>query len=261
MGESETFQNSVTLAPHIRSAVTTPMPKSIATAISKVAGTMGAVTKSGYNQHGGYKFSSTDDIYAATTNKLASVGLVILTLEDSHEIIKTEKPAKQKGVFVKDADGNPIKETVQWLRVTFRFILATDSDTWEHDKFRRTIMVQITGPQTFQGAQSFAEKAMLRSLFKLPTGDVDLDMMPQGETIEAQQALNQPPSRKSSSAAKKDGTDETFNAIRKDITQATSRDHLAHLRSAYADEWAAMPTRWAELLDQEYADRMDSFPT
>jgi hypothetical protein len=40
--------------------------------------------------------------------------------------------------------------------------------------------LQITGPQSFQAAQSYNEKAFLRSLFKIPTGDMDLDALPEG---------------------------------------------------------------------------------
>src|SRR5690606_40790208 len=101
-------------------------------------------------------------------------------------------------------------------KAEFGFILATEDATWTHDSLKRSLFIQITGPQTHQAAQSYAEKAFLRSLFKIPTGDMDLDSLPQAETEEAQIALvNGNGKRKSSAAAKRDGTTETFNEIRK----------------------------------------------
>ena len=220
------------------------IPGSIVSAICKVQASLDAVSKSQRNSHGGYQFASTDDIYAALTRKMGDVGLTILGLELDHEIVRVEKEGK----------------TAQWLRASYGFVLATEDATWTHPDAKRSLFIQITGPQSHQAAQSYAEKAFLRSLFKLPTGDMDLDSMPQSETEEGQMSLNAPGKRKSSSASKKDGTDKVFNQIRSDIQSAVSRDHLMHLRSeVYSDQWNEMPNRWVEILDHEYEDKMMSF--
>lgn len=222
----------------------TPMPASIVKAISAIKATVEAVKKSQKNQHGGYMFASTDDIYAAVARKMGEVGYHVHAFEEQCEIVRVEKEGK----------------TVQWLHAVYSFIHATETDTWSHPKDRRTLYIQVTGPQTFQAAQSYTEKSYLRSLFKLPTGDMDLDAMPQAETEEAQEALvGNGKKRKSSSGAKKDGTDKVFNEIQRDIESATNADHLRHVREVYADTWSEMPTKWEELLEHAYEDKMLSF--
>lgn len=223
------------------------IPGSIVKAICAVQASLVSVAKSQRNTHGGYNFASTDDIYAALTRKLGEVGLAIMPLELSHEIVRHE---------------NKEGKTVQWLRAEFGFVLATEDATWTHPSAKRSLFIQITGPQTHQAAQSYAEKAFLRSLFKIPTGDHDLDAMPQAETEEDQIALagGNGSKRKSSAEGKRDGSVKIFNQIRADIQSALNREHLIHLRETYAEEWATMPHRWAETLDEEYETKMLSFP-
>lgn len=141
-----------------------PIPASIVKALCAVMTTVDAVKKSQKNQHGGWMFASTDDIYASVTRKLGEVGLAIISLEGDVEIVEG-----------KEKDG----KATRWLKATYHFILSTESDTWEHPQARRTVMTPISGPQTFQAAQSYCEKAFLRSLLKLPTGDMDLDALPE----------------------------------------------------------------------------------
>lgn len=222
------------------------IPGSIVKAICKVQASIGAVKKGQKNSHGGYYFASTDDIYAAITRKLGEVGLAIIPLELSHEIMRVEKDGK----------------TVQWLRAEFGFVLATEDATWTHDSLKRSLFIQITGPQSHQAAASYAEKAFFRSLFKIPTGDMDLDSMPQAETEEDQIALagGNGVKRKSSAEGRRDGSVKKFNQIRADIQNALNPEHLRHLRETYADEWNTLPRAWAETLDEEYETKMTSFP-
>lgn len=221
-----------------------PIHGSIVKAICKIQMSLEAVKKSTKNAHGGYMFASTDDIYAALTKKMGEAGLVLMSGETACEIVRVEKEGK----------------TSQWLRATFCFTLATEEASWTDASAQRTLFIQVTGPQTFQAAQSYAEKAYMRSIFKLPTGDLDLDSLPQAETEEAQVALIQPAKRKSSSAAKKDGTDKVFNAIVADIRTAMNADMLRHIRTeVYAEDWASAPRAWVEILDNEYDDKMQSF--
>lgn len=224
------------------------IPKSIVKAICEIKKSLEAVAKTQRNSHGGYMFSSTDDIYAAVARKMGQVGLVILPLEDRCEIVRIEKEGK---------DGKP--QTVQWAHLEYSFIIATDEDTWTDPRAKRTLYIQVTGPQTFQAATSFAEKAYLRSLFKIPSGDMDLDSMPQSETEEGQAALNgNGGKRKSSYAAKKDGTDRVFNEIKQKIEEASSVDVLEQIPDLYADEIGTLPRQWSELIQHTFEDRMDA---
>lgn len=222
------------------------IPKSIVKAICEIKKSLEAVSKTQKNSHGGYMFASTDDIYAALTRKMGQVGLIVMPLEDKCEIVRIEKKGK---------DGEP--QTVQWAHLEYSFVLATDEDTWSDPRAKRTLYIQVTGPQTFQAATSFAEKAYLRSLFKIPSGDMDLDSMPQAETEEGQAALNgNGGKRKSSAAAKRDGTDKLFNEIKQKIETAESLDMLEQLPDLYADEIATLPRHWNELIQHTYEDRV-----
>lgn len=221
----------------------TPLPSSIVQAICQIMVTVEAVKKSQRNQHGGYHYASTDDIYAAITRKMGEVGLVLLSLEDRCEIKRVEKEGK----------------TSQWAHMEFSFVLATTADTWTDDRAKRTLYIQVTGPQTFQAAQSYAEKSYLRSLFKLPTGDMDLDSMPQAETEEDQNDLLGPRKRKSSSQSKKDGDAVAYNELRGAISGA---DGPADLELTVRNHWAfieALPSRWRQIVDAEIEDKRAEF--
>lgn len=223
-----------------------PIPKSIVAAICEIKRSLEAVAKTQRNAHGGYAFSSTDDIYAALARKMGQVGLIVLPLEDDCEIVRIEKEGK---------DGKP--QTVQWAHLVYSFVLATEEDTWSDPRSKRTLYIQVTGPQTFQAATSFAEKAYLRSLFKIPSGDMDLDSMPQSDTEEGQATLNgNGGKRKSSAAAKKDGTDKVFNEIKEKIESARDITILEQIPDLYADEIAQMPRAWNELIQHTYEDRV-----
>lgn len=220
---------------------------SIVKAICAIMTSVEAVAKSNRNAHGGYNYSSTDDIYAAVTRKMGEVGLVCLVQEDLCEIKRVEATDPKTGQ----------PKISQWARLEFSFILATEQGTWSDPKARRSLYIQVTGPQTFQSAQSYAEKAYLRSLFKLPTGDMDLDSMAQSEDEFSQVALNGKQPRKSSAEGKRDGSVKLFNEIRAEIAKAVSAEHLQHVKEIRANEWAALPRAWSDTLDEDYAVRMD----
>lgn len=222
------------------------IPPSIVKAISEIKQTVNAVAKSNRNAHGGYNYASADDVYAALARKMGEVGLTLLTLEDHCEIKRYEAPQK---------DGT--NKMVQWAHLIYQFVWATEDATWSHPKNVRSLYIQVTGPQTFQAAQSFAEKSYLRSTFKLPTGDMDLDSMPQADNEDDQIALNAPGrKRKSSAEGKRDGSVKVFNELRKAVSDSISTEMLSHVRTTYAEEWAIMPRAWAETLDEEYEVKM-----
>ena len=230
-----------------RSATVTPIPGSIVKAIAKIKSTVEALKKSQRNQHGGYMFSSTDDLYAALARKMGDVELICMALEEKCEIKRVELTTK---------DG---PKTSQWANIEYSFVWATPDDTWTDPKAKRSIYIQVTGPQTFQAAQSFIEKAYLRSTFKLPSGDMDLDSMPQAESEEDQNDLLAPRKRKSSSQSKKDGDDVAFNELRGAISGA---DGPADLSLIQRNHWAfiqALPARWRQIVDAEFEDKFAEF--
>lgn len=232
----------------------TPIPGSIVKALCAVQATLAAVAKSDINRHGGYKFASTDDIYAAVTKKLGEVGLMIYPLEMEPVVEITAK------VDVFDKEGVKTGEkTVTKLRFHFGYMLATETDSWFDARSARTIIVLHTGPQTFNSAESYCQKAYLRALLKIPTGDQDLDAMPQADTDEDQAALNggNGKKKKSSAEGKRDGSVRIFNDIRANIATATSKEHLQQVRALYAEEWPTMPERWHAMIEDDYASKMD----
>jgi len=97
--------------------------------------------------------------------------------------------------------------------------------------------MQILGPQSYMAAQSYCEKAFLRSLFKIPTGDLDLDQLPSDEPTEGK--------KKSSAAAKREGMWEQFNeelAMCLEITDGhQAMSALLALEMRYNSQ---MPEKW-----------------
>lgn len=226
---------------------TAPIPASIVMAICQIQMTLEAVKKSNRNPHGQYNYASTDDIYAALTRKMGEVGLVCLTMEEKEtEIIRVEKDGK----------------TAQWGKFLFSFVLATKDATWTDYRNRRSLFLSIQGPQTFQAANSYAEKSFLKSLFKLPTGDMDLDSMPQADNEEDQAALAGigRAKRKSSSGAKKDGeTVGHFNRLIAEIGAAEGPADCGRIWSGNAGIIATLPRAWFEEVSQTYAYKMRDF--
>lgn len=224
-----------------------PIPPSIVVAICAIQTTVEAVKKSHKNQHGSYMYASTDDIYAALTRKMGEVGLVCMVLEEKEtEIVRVEKDGK----------------TSQWAKFVFSFVLATKEATWTDPRCRRSLFLQVTGPQSFQAANSYVEKSYLKSLFKLPTGDgLDLDSMPQGDTEEDQVALSGigKAKRKSSAEGKRDGSVKKFNQLRADITAAQGAIECREVWVRSADFLSTAPRAWYETLLEDYSVAMSGF--
>src|SRR5208283_4228317 len=100
----------------------TPIPGSIVKAVCSVMAASAAVNKSQKNQHGGYMFASTDDIYAAVTRKMGEAGLICLCLEETPP--KLERFEKEEKIS-------------QWMNISYTFVLATADATWTDKRSRR----------------------------------------------------------------------------------------------------------------------------
>lgn len=65
-----------------------------------------------------------------------------------------------------------------------------------------------------------------------------------------------PIERKTSAAAKRDGTNETFNKIMAAIEAAPEASDLLRLRTDEAETWSSLPSRWATLANEAFFYRM-----
>lgn len=194
------------------------MPASIVQAIAKIQRAVQSVKRDGRNAHGGYDYASTDAVYAALSAKMGEAGLTILTLEHDPEIKTVDGP----------------KGPQRWCRFKFQFVLASQEGvTWTDAACARTLYMQVLGPQTHMAAQSYAEKTFLRSLFKLPTGDLDLDQLPTDD--------EKPTKRKSSSQAKKDGLWESFQS---ELEHIETFDQVLELEMRYKDSFQKLNSNW-----------------
>lgn len=234
-----------------------PIPSSIVRASCAVQASVAAIAKTQFNKHGQYKFASTDDIYAAITRKLGEVGLMIYPLE------LTPTKREQSKVDVFDREGAKTGEkTVTLLTFHFGYVLATEDATWFDPRSSRTITVLHTGPQTYNSAESFCQKSYLRAWFKLPTGDMDLDSMPQADNEDDQVALVGGKRRKSSAEGKRDGSVQEFQRLTAAIASAANMNDLRMLYIEHSDAngpWAGMPAKWAQLLQEDFTVKAEGF--
>lgn len=204
-----------------------PMPSSIVQAVCQVMASLQAVKKSARNQHGSYNYASADDIYAAVVLRMAESGLMITALEAKEPTI----------IDATDKKG----ERTKWAKITFQFVLATSEASWTDATCTRTVMLQILGPQTFMAAQSYCEKAFLRSLFKLPTGEMELD-----EIYTIQDEERRPAS---SAAAKRNGV---WDQVQEVISKAEDLSELAQIDT----EWRGkIPKQWKDPFSDLLASR------
>lgn len=142
------------------------MPKEIASAIVMVMRSVGRVSKEARNQHGGYNYASVDAFLEVCNPACAEAGLAILPVELSSSIEVME---------VADNKGGGVKQR-RMVRIVYSFVLVHETGaTWTNERDNRTVIVDHTGAQCFGGAQSYALKQYMRSLFLMPTGDKDAD--------------------------------------------------------------------------------------
>lgn len=72
-------------------------------------------------------------------------------------------------------------------------------------------------------------------------------------TEEARDIVDVTPERKSSAAAKRDGDDARLNALRAAIAACETPSELATIRAAHASDWESMPTRWVQLIEDDWS--------
>jgi hypothetical protein len=131
------------------------MPVEIIKAILAVTLKVKTLGKDGNNEFAGYRYTSVDKFYEALGPLMAEQGLID-TVDEVSAVVQ---------------ERGDVKKSV-WLIAEYEFRLFHESGA-SYGPLRRAIQVPATGPQSFASAQSFVEKYFLRTLFKVPTGDVD----------------------------------------------------------------------------------------
>lgn len=158
--QSALMSMATTGAANANPATILPMPLSISEAMDKVASGVKSVARSDTNTFGNYKYASADAIYAAIGPLLADAGLKIIPIElEPTSFIRVDTAKGPK----------------QWGKFHIGFVYVVGSDQWFDPRNSETLFIQIEGPQTFQGAKSYAQKTHHRQVFKIPTGEADLD--------------------------------------------------------------------------------------
>lgn len=123
-------------------------------------------------------------------------------------------------------------ETSQWMEVSLQIPLAKRD------------------AQGVGSAMTYGRRYTLKALLGIPEVDDD------GAAASGQESELRP-KRKSAAEAKKDGTTETFNAIRQEIAAASTIEHLRHVGKERAQEVEDMPERWRDLIRAEYEDKLE----
>lgn len=207
-----------------------PIPADIVHAILKVKKKIKKLEHDAENKHANYRYTSSEAMYEALRVEMADAGLVLLTLETGCE---------------RGQDGKSV-------RVMFQFILATEKSTWTHRDNVRTVYQPWMGAQSFQAAQSYAEKAYLKSLFKLSTGEPDTESVLQADQGAPRTGAKE---RKLTEAASKKFLDRAAKLFEEledpaelhfwvtdnaSMVRQMTDDHAALLRSAYSERMAAL---------------------
>lgn len=202
-------------------AGTDPVPPKHPTIVQAIcmvkSGIDKAIAKSAFNRQENYKYATCDDIYAALTLRMGAAGLSIEPLEvecsDIFEIQGRER-------------------AIPHIRVVFQFVQSTAEASWTHTTARRTVVVPYRGPQSMQVAQSYADKAYLRALFKLPTGDI--------EVAEAMFDVDDGGPKVSAAAAKRNGIWEAAQAA---VAEAEDLMSLAEVDTRFRSK---IPAQWRD---------------
>lgn len=127
-------------------------------AVAAVMKDVKRIAKDDKNQHGGYKYTSIDDIKDSLRPMLAKHGLEVRTTEVEYalETLKTKS-------------GDSVS-----ARITFELKLRHESGA-EDEPERTTVTLPHTGAQTTGAAKSYAIKEWLKGRFLVSTGETDAD--------------------------------------------------------------------------------------
>jgi len=193
------FEAQKALAAAMTSSMLPDMPIEIQECVSEVQKHIEVVAKADKNDFAKYSYASADAIYGQITNKLGNVGLVIAPyLLAQVELKKVETTDKQGQLVIK-----------QWCFCRFGFALAAKGKTYAPLQFEEPVFAEYLGPQTLQAAKSYAQKSFLRGLFKIPTGEVDLDQYVEGGS-DSSEGYSSKPGKKGKAKPEQFSVDESL---------------------------------------------------
>lgn len=145
-----------------------PMPPEIATAIIAVKKVIETIDRDKTNPQGKYKYASVDHFYHEVRKPMADAGLFTILMETSAE------------VSVREVKGEYGTRSSSWLALEYDIYLFHASGA-SFGPIRRTVTVVASGPQAYGAAESFVTKYFLRNVFKIATGDPEIDDMQPSE--------------------------------------------------------------------------------
>lgn len=128
-------------------------PEQIASSIHEVQTLVKQLVHDSKNDYANYKYVSIDAYYEAVRPWLNTAGLTIIPNELESQI---------------SPDGRTLK-------MTFEFIFIHKSGATWLTPIKRTVYLPYTGAQSCGSALSYAEKFILRTTFKIPTGEYDAE--------------------------------------------------------------------------------------
>jgi hypothetical protein len=203
------------------------MPAAISKAITAVmADIYEPIEKRGENTYDNYKYVSIDDIYARLVRSMGVHGLVIIPLEIDVE----HTPSKNR-------QGNAVIRA----KFTHQFFLSCDGESWTDDTCCRTLAMQIDRTTNYAAAGSYLEKAFLRSLFKIPTGEVEVEEL---EEIRARhedkedgkaKRMKQVRNKNGYSSPKQIADDNRWQEFENAATNASDLSELSNVHDRYVD--------------------------
>lgn len=168
------------------------------------------------------KYATLESVLESICEPLTKAGLVLTQGSD---------PVRESG-----AD----KAVTRWLTVWTRLDHA-DSGQWM--QVSTQVPVEKPTPQAIGSALTYGRRYTVKLLLGMPEIDDD------GQAAAGEKS---PLMQKSSAEAKRDGTDKLFNEIQTAIRNAVDEDHLRQIPDLYRDEIDQMPTKWRDLLKDDY---------
>jgi ERF superfamily len=200
-----------------------PLPAEIANAIANIQGEIKRLAKGEQNQHGGYAFTPVDDIYELMGPLLAKFKLVVTPYE-----LRPPKLTTVEGP----------KGPRQFAEICVGFMLSVGEHSYADKHLCETLMIQVTGTQSFHAAKSFAQKTFFRGQWKIPTGEADLvDLSKQADDDErkVEQLKRKPKVEKLAHPASEKKRSEILNVIGKLKHPLSPQD-----QEAFLEGWGAV---------------------
>lgn len=257
----ETVQDAEPAAPAIPAPILSraPMPKLIAEAVAHVMSKVTKLEHTETNTHGNYRYASVDDFYEMVRPLMAEAGLVIIPEELETSMVTTQSQSS----------------TRSWLKIKYDFTLNVGGQEWEY-RPKRTAMADATmGSQAFGAAASYAEKFFLRALFKVSTGEPDMDaeaqsQLPASAAQNSRQAQGmgredrgrqpqtgqrrQEPGTKTSAQAKRDGD---WEALTRGMALQRSEEELTAWAASHERDLAKLPRQWKIQVREQYVKELE----